>query len=86
MTALATIRIDPADYDSWHSTRLGTITESLEQRVIQDLMGPVDGADVLDAGCGDGALACALASRGLWPRERRSIPPFLLRFPDHRDR
>ena len=62
--APATIRISPADYDSWRSSRLGTITESLEQRVIHDLMGTVDGADVLDAGCGDGALACAMASRG----------------------
>jgi ubiquinone biosynthesis O-methyltransferase len=62
--APAAIRISPADYDAWRSSLLGAITESLEQRVIQDLMGPVDGADVLDAGCGDGALACALASRG----------------------
>ncbi len=64
MTAPATIRISPADYDSWRSSRLGAITESLEQRAIHDLMGPVDGADILDAGCGDGALACAMASRG----------------------
>jgi 2-polyprenyl-3-methyl-5-hydroxy-6-metoxy-1,4-benzoquinol methylase len=27
-------------------------------------MGPVKGADVLDAGCGDGTLACLIASRG----------------------
>ena len=64
MPAPAANRISPADYDSWRSSLLGTITESLEQRVIHDLIGTVDGADVLDAGCGDGALACAMASRG----------------------
>ena len=64
MTVPGAIRISSADYQSWRSSRLGTITESLEQRAIHDLMGPVDGADVLDAGCGDGALACAMASSG----------------------
>ena len=57
-------QISPADYDSWRATRLGAITESLERRVILELMGPVQDADVLDAGCGDGALACAMASGG----------------------
>jgi 2-polyprenyl-3-methyl-5-hydroxy-6-metoxy-1,4-benzoquinol methylase len=57
-------QISPADYESWRATRLGAITESLERRVILELMGPVQDADVLDAGCGDGALACAMASGG----------------------
>ncbi len=62
--APAPLQISPVAYQSWRATRLGAITESLEQRVILKLMGPVKDADVLDAGCGDGALACAMASGG----------------------
>ena len=57
-------RISPVAYRSWRATRLGAITESLEQRAIHQLLGPIDGAEVLDAGCGDGTLARAMASRG----------------------
>ncbi|HEV2229034.1 MAG TPA: class I SAM-dependent methyltransferase [Steroidobacteraceae bacterium] len=56
--------IGPEAYRSWRATSLGAITEAIEQHLILDLMGPVSGARVLDAGCGDGALVCALASRG----------------------
>ena len=60
----APIRISPADYQSWCASGLGAITESLEQRVILDLMGSVKGADVLDAGGGDGTFARLIACRG----------------------
>lgn len=40
------------------------MTEKLEQRLILDLMGNLEGTRVLDAGCGDGALVLAAASRG----------------------
>ncbi|HVO16400.1 MAG TPA: class I SAM-dependent methyltransferase [Alphaproteobacteria bacterium] len=54
----------PVSYSRWRGSRLGRITDALEQRLVLDLADPVDRADVLDLGCGDGALACALARRG----------------------
>jgi len=56
--------IGPDAYASWRTTTLGVVTEALEQRLILNLMGGVSGRRVLDAGCGDGALACAAASQG----------------------
>ncbi|MEW5982552.1 MAG: methyltransferase domain-containing protein [Acidobacteriota bacterium] len=40
------------------------MTEALEQRVMIDLAGPVEGMRVLDLGCGDGPLTAALRERG----------------------
>ena len=56
--------IGPEAYASWRATPLGAITEGIEQCLILDLMGDLAGRRVLDAGCGDGALICAAASRG----------------------
>ena len=56
--------IGPKVYETWRATSLGAVTEALEQRLILDLMGDLAGAHVLEAGCGDGALICAVASRG----------------------
>jgi SAM-dependent methyltransferase len=56
--------IGPGAYASWRMTRLGIITEALEQRLILGLMGDLSGRRVLDVGCGDGALVCAAAWRG----------------------
>lgn len=56
--------IGPEPYASWRATSLGAVTEAIEQRLILDMIGEIRGARVLDAGCGDGALICALASRG----------------------
>lgn len=56
--------IGPKTYVSWRATPLGVVTEAIEQRLIPDMMGQLAGARILDAGCGDGALVCALASRG----------------------
>ncbi len=56
--------IGPTAYAAWRETTLGAITEALELRTMLDLIGDPRGARTLDAGCGDGALACALASRG----------------------
>lgn len=63
-TAAAPTTIGPDAYRSWRGTSLGAITEAIEQRLILDLIGTLKGARVLDAGCGDGALVCAAASRG----------------------
>jgi ubiquinone biosynthesis O-methyltransferase len=54
----------PAAYDHWRSSRLGQITDALEERVLLGLLGPVRGLSVLDVGCGDGVLGSALARRG----------------------
>ena len=51
-------------YSRWRSTKLGQITDRLEERLILELLGDVEGLDVLDVGCGDGALAAALSRRG----------------------
>lgn len=56
--------IGPATYAAWRQTALGRITEALEHRLIVDFAADVAGARVLDAGCGDGLLACSLAERG----------------------
>jgi ubiquinone/menaquinone biosynthesis C-methylase UbiE len=54
----------PESYSRWRSSRLGRITDGLEERLILDLLGSVDSLDVLDLGCGDGVLASMLARRG----------------------
>jgi ubiquinone/menaquinone biosynthesis C-methylase UbiE len=54
----------PLDYARWRETRLGRITEWLEQRLVLELAGPVAGRAVLDVGAGDGTYAVALAQRG----------------------
>lgn len=54
----------PESYSLWRSSRLGRITDTLEERVILDLLGSIDGLDVLDLGCGDGVLASTLAHHG----------------------
>ena len=56
--------IGPRAYASWRATRVGALTETLEQKLILEMMGALRGFRVLDAGCGDGALVCAVASRG----------------------
>lgn len=56
--------IDPQAYASWRATSLGAVTEALEQDLILDIMGEIRGAHVLDAGCGDGTLVCAMSSLG----------------------
>lgn len=61
--AAAPTETGPTAYETWRATSLGAITEAIEQRVILDLIGNVEGAHVLDAGCGDGTLVCELASR-----------------------
>jgi ubiquinone/menaquinone biosynthesis C-methylase UbiE len=51
-------------YTRWRSSRLGQITDALEQQLLFELLGSVAGKTVLDVGCGDGALASELARRG----------------------
>jgi SAM-dependent methyltransferase len=54
----------PDAYRKWRASRLGGITDALEEELILDVVGPPSGLRVLDAGCGDAGLAVALAQRG----------------------
>lgn len=54
----------PDAYRRWRASRLGTLTDALEEALILELIGSPAGLRILDAGCGDGALATALAGRG----------------------
>jgi ubiquinone biosynthesis O-methyltransferase len=54
----------PSAYARWRQSRLGRITDALEQDLVAELVGRLDGRCVLDVGCGDGALAEALARAG----------------------
>ncbi|MGA2493101.1 MAG: methyltransferase domain-containing protein [Roseiarcus sp.] len=56
--------VGPSAYAVWRASALGAVTETLELRTILDLTGELNGACMLDVGCGDGALACAAAKRG----------------------
>ncbi len=59
-----TSQAGPRAYERWRSSRLGSVTKSLEQTCILDLVGPVEGRRLLDLGCGDGLLMWTLADRG----------------------
>ena len=54
----------PFAYARWRDSRLGRLTDTLEQYLILRLVGPVAGLRVLDVGCGDGQLALAFAQAG----------------------
>ena len=56
--------LGPASYTKWRGSRLGEITEALEDRLLLDLAGAVTGRHVLDVGCGDGTLALTLSRGG----------------------
>lgn len=54
----------PDAYADWRGTSLGSITEAIERRLILRLAGKVRGRNVLDIGCGDGALTSAFSQNG----------------------
>lgn len=57
-------------YARWRSSRLGQITDALEQQLILELLGSVAGKTLLDVGCGDGKLY-GLLHRG------RALPSYM---------
>lgn len=56
--------IEPADYVRWRDSRLGSLTEFIEQRAILGLCGNLSGRRVLDLGCGDGTYALRASEEG----------------------
>ena len=62
-TAQSTERLTES-YARWRSSHLGQITDTLEQKLLFELLGSVADKALLDVGCGDGALASELARRG----------------------
>ena len=53
-----------AEYDSWYQTSLGSLADALEREAVLGLAGAVNGRIALDASCGTGHYALALARRG----------------------
>lgn len=51
-------------YSRWRSSPLGRITDTLEEELLFDALGPPSGRMFLDVGCGDGKLSCEFARRG----------------------
>ncbi|MGE3689758.1 MAG: class I SAM-dependent methyltransferase [Novosphingobium sp.] len=51
-------------YERWRGSLLGRTTDRREAELIDELMGDVRGLDVLDVGCGDGALMADLHRKG----------------------
>ncbi len=54
----------PDAYRRWRASRLGQITDTLEEELILELVGSPAGLRILDVGCGDGVLTAALAQGG----------------------
>jgi SAM-dependent methyltransferase len=54
----------PDAYYRWRASRLGRITDGLEEKLILDLVGTPAELRILDVGCGDAALAVVLAQKG----------------------
>lgn len=51
-------------YTAWRKSSLGSITERLEIAAVFDVLAPIEGKRLLDAGCGDGIYSVEAARRG----------------------
>jgi len=51
-------------YGAWRKRSLGAVTERLELAAVLEILGPMEGKRVVDAGCGDGTYAIAATERG----------------------
>lgn len=51
-------------YARWRASRLGRITDAVEQRLLLRRCAPLAGKRLLDVGCGDGFFAIAFAKAG----------------------
>jgi len=50
-------------YRRWRESRLGNITERIEQQLVFELCGDIEGLDLLDVGCGDGSYVVVASER-----------------------
>lgn len=55
---------DAAAYDNWFDRPWGRYASGVEHDLLLDAIGPVDGLDVCDAGCGTGRFAARLEADG----------------------
>jgi len=51
-------------YGEWRRSRLGAITDALEGKLLLELLGGIEGARILDVGCGDGTFAGDMLREG----------------------
>ncbi len=70
--------ITPADYARWRSSRLGLLTESIEQGAVLRLCGDLSGRRILDLGCGDGGYTLLAAKKGASAAVGLDISPEML--------
>lgn len=70
--------ITPADYARWRSSRLGLLTESIEQGAVLRLCGDLSGRRILDLGCGDGGYTLLAAKKGASAAVALDISPEML--------
>ncbi len=68
-----------AGYDDWYRTPLGALADALERDAVFSLAGEVDGHTALDASCGTGHYALALARRGARVTAADASTPMLAR-------
>lgn len=54
----------PHTYRRWRESELGQLTEEIEDSLLFDLIGDPEAQDVLDVGCGEGALSLELWQQG----------------------
>lgn len=54
----------PEKYDRWFETPIGRLVRSYESRLINDMLQPVSGERILDAGCGTGVFTRDLLDAG----------------------
>lgn len=54
----------PERYDSWFTTPLGRLIKKYESRLLEDLLQPMPGELILDAGCGTGIFTLDILQKG----------------------
>ena len=54
----------PETYDRWFTTPIGTLVKKYEEELILDLLRPLPGEIILDAGCGTGVFTLDILSFG----------------------